>query len=644
MTTSSEGTPLQTMRASEFVRRMKGWANEQDRHYVMWLGAGCSVSSGIPAASALVREHWLPELHRLRTGGSDELDDWTRQEFPDYDSNNAGASYGVVMHEVFRLPEDRQRETERLCSGREPGFGYAVLAALMSRDDGLLSTTLTTNFDDMIADAMYVYGDRRPLVIEHDTLAGFARPGRVRRPLVVKVHGDHRLNPMHTREETAELTASVAVGIRGLLQDRGVIFVGYSGSDVGVLEALRALPKGALPNGVWWVSRNEPTGDMRAWLVSREATWVQAGTFDKLMLLFHQEFGLGHPKPAKFTRMFDRYRETYAELSLDIDNLEDSAPDSAPLKAAARRADSEARDWWAVELEASRHVADDPDRAEAIYTEGIERMPDSVELLANYGDFLVRVREDQERATQLFERAYRIAPEHPSSVINYCSVLRYSGRLDEAERLYRQTLESDPGAYRVRVSLAYFLMVARGDHAAALRELEKRPNTSPRSSRMLSVMAQIYGHSSAPEHWRVAEALCRESVGLDPLNGNTWANLAEMQIAFHDDIAARESIVRARAHPVPILRHSMELELGLYELALERVAPQAPLISVRRLLEAGHRSVGWNFRPILERVRADAHPEAEWIERLAAVIADGENPAVLDGWNKWPSTSSDDEE
>jgi len=197
--------PLQRMHASEFVRRLRESEDEPDVHYVFWLGAGCSVTSGIPAAGALVRDQWLPRLHRRRGIASRNVEAWATSEFADYSADEAASFYGSVMEALFRTADERQRETERLCDGQSPGFGYGVLASLMSRPDGIFSATITTNFDDLVADAMYVFGSKRPLVIQHEALARFARPGRVQRPLVVKIHGDHRLNPMHTIRETAEL-------------------------------------------------------------------------------------------------------------------------------------------------------------------------------------------------------------------------------------------------------------------------------------------------------------------------------------------------------------------------------------------------------------------------------------------------------
>src|SRR3712207_3040843 len=109
------------MSAPEFVRRLHAQAGEPDRHYVLWLGAGCSVTSGIPAAGSLVKEQWLPKLHHLRTGGGD-VESWARDAFPDYDPANPGTLYGPLIGELFVHREDQQRETERLCADRHPGF------------------------------------------------------------------------------------------------------------------------------------------------------------------------------------------------------------------------------------------------------------------------------------------------------------------------------------------------------------------------------------------------------------------------------------------------------------------------------------------------------------------------------------------
>ena len=58
-------TKLRTLAAHEFVRRLKETTDTADRRYAFSLGAGCSRSSGIPAAGELVKR-WLRRLRDLR--------------------------------------------------------------------------------------------------------------------------------------------------------------------------------------------------------------------------------------------------------------------------------------------------------------------------------------------------------------------------------------------------------------------------------------------------------------------------------------------------------------------------------------------------------------------------------------------------
>src|SRR6478736_6483539 len=105
----SNGDSLRRMDAEEFVRRLKG----RQRHsgYAFLLGAGCSVASGIPSASTLVKDHWLPRLYEFK-GADGDVEQWAMDAIPDYDPQNAALSYGHVMAEVFPSRIEKQKEVE----------------------------------------------------------------------------------------------------------------------------------------------------------------------------------------------------------------------------------------------------------------------------------------------------------------------------------------------------------------------------------------------------------------------------------------------------------------------------------------------------------------------------------------------------
>jgi Tfp pilus assembly protein PilF len=657
------------MSASEFARRMSERDGTPDQHYVFWIGAGCSVACGIPAARELVRDHWLPRLHRLRAPERD-IEVWARETFSAYDRESPGALYGPLMEELFPNPDERQRETERLCERRDPDFGYAVLAVLMSRPDGMFSAALTTNFDDLIADAMYVFATQRPLVVQHELLAGFARPGRAQRPLVVKLHGDHRLNPMHTTVETEKLKASMADGMQGLLQDRGVIFVGYSGNDRGVVDALNELPPTAIPQGVWWVSGREPQGAIRPWLQDRKAIWVRAERFEELMLLCREEFQIEHPSAKRFEVMVTGYRDTYEQLSSRVEELPDSTPDAGPLKQAAQRASNEADGWWGVFLAANQLKDRDPKQAEEIYEDGIKTFDES-RLLVIYAIFLATVRDEQGRAEELFDRALAVEPNNVDALSGYAWFLSARrGEYDSAEELYDHALAADPNNANTLSGYAWFLSARRGEYDRAADLFERALAVEPNNVDALASYAWLLS-ARRGEDERAADLferalavdpnntitlsnyagflftrrseydgaadLYERALAIDPNNANTLTNYAGFLFARGEDEKACDLVERA-FDCVGVGEDLLRAALWFDLLAVGPVERrEEALAELARLVAAGVRSRGWDFNALLRRAREDGRADVEWLEKLADVIAEGAQPGVLEGWPAWPA-------
>lgn len=567
------------MAGGEFARRVGAAVQEQDKRYALFLGAGCSISSGIPAAGALVRDHWLPRLKHLSAPDARD-DDWIAAKIPDYADDNPAASYGTVMEALFMNPEERQREIEQLCDGRFPAFGYAVLAQLMAREGGAFNVALTTNFDDLLADAMYLYTPARPLVIQHEALAAFIRPTRTR-PLVVKLHGDNRLTPMNTGTETAHLKAQFAQEVPALLNDRGLIVLGYGGNDQGIADLLSSLPQRALPLGVYWVSGSEPGGVIREWLEQREAIWVRERDFDELMLLLLDALDLGHPDEHRFDHVFTRYHEAYEEMSARIlDSKETGDRDAEALKSAVGRADASAQGDWQIIMNAQRtDQRGDVATAASIYESGLKRFPDSHRLLSHYAAFLTERRLDPARAEALFRRAIDLDPENGIYLGNYALFLQRDHRdADLIDEQYRRALAAEPVTANNLINYATFLHRERRDPERAAPYFDRALAADPNDPIVVGNYAASIRESD-PER---AEQLFQRALELDPLRARLVANYASFLDTTRGDLdRAEEQFERALAldpEAGVILggyalfaqrrRHDIERATRLYERAL----------------------------------------------------------------------------
>jgi tetratricopeptide (TPR) repeat protein len=406
----------------EFVRRLKMLMDLPDSRFTFFLGAGCSVSSGIPTAGKLVKD-WLPKLKRLKKGSEDNLEEWVRNEF----SNNAAPSYGTVMEALFLTPEERQHEIEKLTEGKDPDFSYGVLAQMMSHEEygSHCNTVLTTNFDDMVADALYLYSNKKPLVISHDSLIGFVRISRTR-PLVIKLHGDARLAPRNTELETQELDEAVKKVLKNLLSETGLIFIGYGGNDNSILNILKELPKGALPWGVYWINNDIPQNDMGSWLESRNAIWVKHCNFFELMAIISNEFELRPIQMERFVRLLHENVDTVVEYYEKADEADHTYPNILANSASLLT------------------IYKDNDRAEECYEKAIHIAPDNFNAVSNYAIFLEKVRKDYDKAEKHYKQAIKIDSNHASLLGNYANLLRNIRKAyDKAETYYKRAIEMD---------------------------------------------------------------------------------------------------------------------------------------------------------------------------------------------------------
>jgi Tfp pilus assembly protein PilF len=538
------------MGVEEFVRRLKQDGRVREKKFAFFLGAGCSVSSKIPSASTLVSEHWIPRLRDVRAPNEMDHLQWAEQNLPGFDRTQAAASYGQLIKELFVTADDRQREIESLCDNRPPAFGYAVLAQLVAAAGSQFNVVLTTNFDDLVADALYLFTDSRPLVIQHESLAAFIRPTRAR-PLVVKLHGDHRLAPRNTALETEELEAEIARHTAMVLNDRGLIFMGYGGNDKGILRLLDDLPIDALPSGAYWVHPEEPRADIRAWLVARRGVWVRSGWFDEVMLLIRNAFELPHPQPDRLTKVFTDYQDAFQELSKAISAKPAADPEAALLKDAVSAAERSFPDFWGALAEARRLETTDRPAAEKIYKSAIEQFPQTARLYTFYALFIESDPARRLEAEALHRAAIETEPTYAFALTRYAIFLEETpDRRSEAEEFHRRATEAGPQYGFGYARYAYYLEETPGRKNEAEGHYRKALAADPTDGYTHHRYARYVG--AIPGRESEAEALYRRAIELQPDEPFHLSSLGQLLRTLPgrekeaDDLEARAAALRAR--------------------------------------------------------------------------------------------------
>ncbi len=297
---------IKVIEVHEFICRFKNLIINKKAKFSLFLGAGCSVSSGILTAGFLVDKIWLPKLKEIETGDQENLGEWLKTRFPSYNKNNAAQLCGEIIETLFPTPKERQTEIEDLVKDCDPGFGYAILAKLMEKYNVQCNIILTTNFDDMIADALYLYTYQKPIVIFHEALAGFLKIADTR-PMIIKLHGDSKLSPLNTKDETDTLSNKIIPVIKNIFSETGLIFIGYGGNDSSINKILDEVSddQGSFPWGIYWIGERIPENEMGEFLRKKNALWVKHKNFNELMLFIKEELELELPTKDRFDVLFN---------------------------------------------------------------------------------------------------------------------------------------------------------------------------------------------------------------------------------------------------------------------------------------------------------------------------------------------------
>lgn len=316
--------PIKAISAAQFAT-----AFDLRPNLVAWvLGAGASAASGIPTGYAMIRD-FKAQIFCRETNLSkreidtadpiwiDRIDAFFRQTSvlpPDGDPTEYAKSFEAVYPEA----RHRRQYIDDAISKGKPCFGHKVLGSLVAA--GKVDCVFTTNFDPLIEESAHsanallsVDDQNRP------TVAAIDSGDRAMRclnesdwPLVAKLHGDYQsIAIKNTGSELEEQDTRMRHVLVEASKRFGMVFVGYSGRDASIMDALTAVldTPSPFPSGLYWLTSSasrllpaviEFLG--RAEAAGVDVAVVECATFDELAADIIKITDL--PKP-----LFDRVME-----------------------------------------------------------------------------------------------------------------------------------------------------------------------------------------------------------------------------------------------------------------------------------------------------------------------------------------------
>lgn len=270
---------------------------------IFLLGAGSSVSSGVPTASELV---WLIGRHAYaeRVKGSvNALQNVMQTDARHFlgtqnwfDVNMLPECFPLAVQHLLRPQSVRRQFFQQHTRHHSIGEGYRSLGRLCQRQ--LCRTILTTNFDSVLREALHEHKQQLHEIVEVNQVQGDLTLFNVhRRCQIVYLHGsiDHYTD-CNLPDEIQQLSQKLASRLWPTLADSPLIVVGYRGAEPSIVQHL--LGKGVEESagfkyGIYWCCRNpgevHPQVAELAKKLPQNFSLLKIDGFDELMRNLDQE-------------------------------------------------------------------------------------------------------------------------------------------------------------------------------------------------------------------------------------------------------------------------------------------------------------------------------------------------------------------
>ncbi|PYS49294.1 MAG: hypothetical protein DMF68_10420, partial [Acidobacteria bacterium] len=426
---------------------------------------------------------------------------------------------------------------ENIIEGREPSFGYVVLANLMANN--YINTIITTNFDDLVYSACTTFTGIRPIVYAYGVMASEMRM-TAQRPKILKLHGDFLYSAIkNTGAEIAAQDPNMERQLRQVLSEYGLIVVGYSGGDESVMKILGQISE---RNDLYWCLRRgeEPNDAVKQLLSDKGGFIVEIEGFDEMMNEIRRIVEFDVPKMVgsiqeRQNQMIEQFKKFEPQYSADILGEIAGALKESPVKEDDNK-NIQALEFFSQAYKVQK--AGDLSKAEELYRKTIELSPKDANIYVNLGA-LLKATGRRTEAEVAWRKAIELNPNDPTAYNNLGTLLDDTEHMDEAEAAYRKAIELNPN-----------YPAAYNNFISFLREQNRAPEAMILAERALQLDSKnqhlpLNLMSLHKKFGQRAEARQYAAQAREIIKSDDWYNLACLESICENTEAAIENLRRA---------------------------------------------------------------------------------------------------
>ena len=476
-------------------------SNKSGIRFCFILGAGASVESGISSGNTL-EMRWMNELMGREAGAdgseaervaaetrklAEALYEENRMEHEfseietawkaarkaaDVENKEQGLPskfyFDLYKLRFYTNPRNGYHYLEQTMEGRNPSIGYYTLAKLLTDDNSkakhptddnsnnLNNLVITTNFDSLVEDALFLYTAKKPLVVSHESLVDYISSD-VQRPIVAKVHRGLMYEPFNSPEATHGLKPEWQKALNQLFNIYTPVVIGYAGGDQSLMTFLEA-DSTVLRNGIYWCYLDNPDSSplpderIQTLVEKKEGFLVGIRGFDALMLELGKAYlyGLGPSKIEEYLKdqinqRIALYNDQWEKLSRDpeMQDVIQSAKDEEQRTEEQREESGTLTAWDHIRRGDRARDIGNFDEAIAEYQKAAEKDPTLSAVHNNWGIAYAN-QERYEEAIQHYDQAIRLDLNNAKVYNNRGNAYKNMSLYNKALADYNRAIELDP--------------------------------------------------------------------------------------------------------------------------------------------------------------------------------------------------------
>lgn len=514
--------------AKSLSRLIKESTEIGEQRFCFILGSGASVESGIPSGSTLEMQ-WMDCLmgrqgdRKMPAMDEDETrrlaSDLYAEKEIEHEFSEIEAAWQSAKKEgkaisseyyfdIYRLrfhanPRKGYSYLEKIMERCDPSLGYHTLAKLLT-ENNQNNLVITPNFDSLVEDALFLYTDKKPLVVSHESLVDYM-DANIQRPIVAKVHRGLMYAPFNSPETTNELKAEWQTALNHALNTYTPIVIGYAGGDHSLMSFLED-DRTEMRKGVYWCYCGKPElsdlpeEKIQRFVEKRNGYFVAIDGFDALMVEIGKTMYEDAIRPGvteeHLKKMYEKRVQQYnqqwemlnekpeiQEVLQEMNRAEQREEEQREKEQAltswdyirrGNRARSEGRQQNAMD-EYQRATEVDPENAAAYVGLGL--------IYSDLGHL--------EKAVKEYNKAIELDPNYALAYNNRGVVYKELGQMEEALKNYDKATELDPN-----YALTYFnqgvVYKELGDVEKALKDYDKAIELNPNYAHVYNNRGVLY--------------------------------------------------------------------------------------------------------------------------------------------------------